>query len=175
MEQWRDIPGYESQYQVSDQGRVRTLKRTLRSASVEALENSVMKFGYENHGGRRQVTLCKHGKIKRFLVHRLVLLAFTGPAPEDKPVARHLNGDYLDNRPENLAWGTMQENANDAARHGTRAKGEQLKQSALTETQVREIRAARGLISQKELAQKYGISQVAVSCIMTRRTWKHVV
>lgn len=50
-------------------------------------------------------------------VHSLVAEAFHGPRPEDL-VVRHLNGDPLDNRPENLRYGTPSENQYDRVNHG---------------------------------------------------------
>jgi hypothetical protein len=49
---------------------------------------------------------------KNYKVHRLVCEAFHGPAPFPKAVVIHLNEDALDNRPENIKWGTQRENLN---------------------------------------------------------------
>lgn len=49
---------------------------------------------------------------KNYKMHRLVCEAFHGPAPKDKPVVIHINENALDNRPENLRWGTQKENMN---------------------------------------------------------------
>lgn len=49
---------------------------------------------------------------KNYKVHRLICEAFHGPPPKDKPVVIHINENALDNRPENLKWGTMKENMN---------------------------------------------------------------
>ena len=49
---------------------------------------------------------------KHHKVHRLVCEAFHGPAPSDKPIVIHINENALDNRPENLKWGTQKENLN---------------------------------------------------------------
>lgn len=51
-------------------------------------------------------------------VHALVCSAFHGPKSDPKLQVRHLNGDRLDNRPENLRWGTCSENMHDRVRHG---------------------------------------------------------
>jgi len=56
-------------------------------------------------------------------VHRMVTEAFHGPRPTPQHQVRHLNGDRTDNRAENLAWGTAQENIDDRAVHGTTASG----------------------------------------------------
>lgn len=185
-EEWRDVVGYEGAYQVSSLGRVMRMwgstpepkegddEKAMRAsiARLPRYRSGLLKPSTDNHGGRMTVALCMLGRVRRLQVHRLVLLAFKGPAPEDKPVCRHLNGNHLDNRPDNLEWGTMQENADDAARHGTRAQGEMMPQSKLDEEAVRAIRASGA--GQKELAEHYGVSQAAISQIRTRKTWKHV-
>lgn len=51
-----------------------------------------------------------HGR--NFKVHRLICEAFHGAAPDGCEVVLHLNEDALDNRPENLRWGTQKENLN---------------------------------------------------------------
>ena len=53
-------------------------------------------------------------------VHRLVASAFA--VAGTGPLVRHLNGDWRDNRPANLRWGTVAENYSDAIRHGTRKR-----------------------------------------------------
>jgi hypothetical protein len=50
-----------------------------------------------------------YGNMK---VHRLVCEAFHGPPPFERAVVLHLNENALDNRPENLRWGTQKENLN---------------------------------------------------------------
>ena len=45
-------------------------------------------------------------------IHRLICEAFYGPAPFPKAVVIHLDEDALNNRPENLKWGTQKENLN---------------------------------------------------------------
>lgn len=53
---------------------------------------------------------CKFfGNIK---VHQAVCEAFHGPRPFDGAVVIHLDENGLNNRPENLRWGTQKENLN---------------------------------------------------------------
>lgn len=68
--------------------------------------------------GRLQVRVYHETIPTTRSVHSLVCEAFYGPAPKHKPWALHRNGDHLDNRPENLYWGTPKENSQDAKRHG---------------------------------------------------------
>lgn len=60
----------------------------------------------------------KLGQGRNHFVHRLVLLAFTGPCP-DGMEALHDNGVHGDARLSNLRWGTKSENCLDLVRHGT--------------------------------------------------------
>jgi len=53
-----------------------------------------------------------HSKLGNMKVHRLVCEAFHGPPPFEKSVVIHLDENGLNNRPENLKWGTQKENLN---------------------------------------------------------------
>jgi len=110
VESWRTIPGHEGQYEVSDQGRVRSLPHRVRVVphGVEATRLSpgrVLKPGTKP-SGHVSVAL---GKRNSRDVHRLVCLAFKGPCPDGLEVL-HLNHDPSDNRLENLRYGTRSEN-----------------------------------------------------------------
>lgn len=75
--------------------------------------------------------------------------------------------------PAHLFLGTHQENMADAKRKGRMPLGEQCN-AKLTAQKVREIRALKGRMFQKDIAKKYGINLTYVSQIWCRRTWKHV-
>ena len=100
-EKWKDIEGYDGAYQVSDLGRVRSLKfgkvRVLRA--------------YKRDSGYLQLTLSKHNKIKRFSVHRLVAQAFIPNYDDSKNEVNHINELKSDNRAVNLEWCTAQYNS----------------------------------------------------------------
>jgi hypothetical protein len=106
QEIWKSIPGYEGCYEISDQGQVRSFQRYP--------QGRILRPG-RMPSGHLSVAL---GRGNSQCVHKLVLLAFVGVAP-DKHECRHLNGNPADNRLENLCWGTRSENINDAVRHGT--------------------------------------------------------
>ena len=59
--------------------------------------------------GYFKVNLCKGGKGKTFLVHRLLAIAFI-PNPENKPYVDHTRGKHMGNSLDNLRWVTQQEN-----------------------------------------------------------------
>lgn len=111
-EEWRPVADYEGLYEVSDQGRVRSLDRIDaggRRRPGRVLTPHTLRHGY------LQVTL--PGRDHRTL-HRLVAAAFVAN-PDAYPIVRHLDGVKTNNRAENLAWGTYAMNTADAQRHGT--------------------------------------------------------
>ncbi len=73
----------------------------------------------------------------------------------------------------NLAFGTIQQNADDAIRMGELAKGERNGAAKLTADIVLAIRHD-DTSSVKELADRYGITDGHVSNIKYGRVWKHV-
>lgn len=116
-EHWLPIPETEGHYEASNLGRVRSLSRVVtsprgtRSIKGRILHPSRTRQGYVS------LPICG----KRRFVHALVLAAFVGPRPPGM-VTRHLNGNKVDNRPENLAYGTHSENQLDNVRLGTDAQ-----------------------------------------------------
>lgn len=91
---------------------------------------------------------------------------------------RHLNGIPTDNRVENLAWGTHEENMQDRVRHGTMNYGEKcyrVNENLSDEIVVQIIRMwESGSYSTKELAEIFKIGYQAMWAILRGRTWKHL-
>ena len=106
MTTWKPVLGYEDTYAVSDEPQVR------RIATGRILTPNVNAAGYE------RVTLCREGKGRLTLLHRIVLDAFVGPCP-DGMVACHGDGNPGNNVPTNLRWDTPSSNNLDAVKHGT--------------------------------------------------------
>ena len=119
MEKWKDIPGYEGSYEVSNKGRVRSKKGKTtytKRHGKRVWKSRVLKE--KNKTAREQrVDLWKEGEPKTFLVHRLVAMAFI-PNPENKPCINHKDGDPRNNKIGNLEWCTYKENENHAKRNG---------------------------------------------------------
>jgi hypothetical protein len=114
VEEWRAVPGWEGLYEVSDQGRVRSLDRiVVQQARFGMIERfapgRIMAIG-KDAKGYRQCRLFNAGVSRHFHVHVLVLMAFVGPRP-DGWVGDHINGVCDDNRPENLRWVSYRDNA----------------------------------------------------------------
>lgn len=127
-----------------------------------------------NKHGYRVLSATVSGEIKHIKIHRLILEAFVGPAP-DGLIACHNDGDRLNNALSNLRWDTQSSNRRDAYRHGTAPIGSQRKTSKLTEDQVRDIkvRLAAGE-STRSVSADYGVSSAAIHHIKAGRAWRHV-
>lgn len=107
-------------------------------------------------------------------VHRLVLEAFVGLAPEGMEACHFPNDDKTDNRLANLRWGTRVDNMQDKARIGTQLRGEQVPGAVLTEERVVEMRNDRADgMTIASLAEKYGLSPIATYDITIGKNWKH--
>lgn len=85
---WKDVPGYEGQYQVSNLGNVRSIKVLSKINHSE---------------GYHHINLMKEKQRKTMKVHQLVAMAFLGHVPNGNTlVVDHINGDKKDNRLKNL-------------------------------------------------------------------------
>lgn len=101
---WKDIPGYEGLYQVSNDGRIYSL--------TSNRELSVIQKG----DGYTCISLCDKNRVKKqYRIHQLVAKAFI-PNPDNLPMINHKNEIKNDNRVENLEWVTAKQNSS----YGTR-------------------------------------------------------
>lgn len=98
-EEWRYFR--DTIYQVSNKGRVKNTK------TGKITYGSLADCGY-----KRFEIKFSDGRIKKFLVHRLVYECFVSP---EYDVINHINGDKTDNRVENLESVTHKENMQKAA------------------------------------------------------------
>ena len=98
MEIWKDCKGYEGSYQVSNLGRIWSIKgqRYLK--------------GCEDKDGYLRVNLtAKNGKVKTERIHRLVAIAFI-PNPLGLPVVNHKDENKQNNAVDNLEWCSVRYN-----------------------------------------------------------------
>ena len=98
---WKPILNYEGLYEVSNWGRVKSLK----FGKERILKPGTNKYGY------LIVILCKNGKVKSFSVHRLVAEAFL-PNPHNYPCVNHKDECKTNNNVNNLEWCTYTYNNN---------------------------------------------------------------
>lgn len=164
FEVWRDIPGEEGRYQVSNQGRVRSVCRESigKDGRAWSFTGQLLRPVPFNVTGHVSVAL-GHANNKKS-VHYLVTLAFYGPRPEGTEVL-HKNGDPADNRLVNLTYGTRQENIFDVYRHGGK----------LHKLDANDVREIRFLLNAGEkpakIAEKFDVSATAIYNIKNGKTF----
>ncbi len=105
---WKDIPGYEGLYQVSNRGDVKSLDRITTGNRRRRIKGKLLSKTFTSTGYYK-VELCKDGKRKSLKVHRLVAIAFI-KNPDCKPYINHIDCNPLNNCVENLEWCTPKEN-----------------------------------------------------------------
>ncbi len=115
---WKDIEGYEGKYQVSNLGRVRSLKRNTlhdsdhrRSSYVRLRDGRILKQCMADDGYFRVSLYGKDNKLKYVPVHRLVACAFVDGYKEGMQV-NHINEMKFVNCAVNLEWVTPSQNIN---------------------------------------------------------------
>ena len=126
-EVWRPVPGWETLYEVSDLGRVRSLDRVVRQRSrsgnwidqpyyAKVLKQSAT--GGRVKGSRYScVALAKDNKTKTAYVHHMVAEAFIGPRPDGAEV-NHKDCDKTNNAVDNLEYVSRDENIAHALANG---------------------------------------------------------
>ena len=153
MNKWRQIPRFPDYWATAD-GRIR---------GPQGKEMKQM----QNPSGHLYV-LCNRGigKQHKLFVHRAILLAFVGEPTEDQE-ARHLNGNPIDNRLENLAWGNRYQQRADDRRNGvTRGRPQKLSRDLASE-----IHGFRGCLSSREVAAIMGVSHTTILKIWRGMIW----
>lgn len=165
--------GFEGLYEVSDQGRVRSLDRViLRNGNPARYKGRVLKIAPHTHG-YRSVVLSDHGAQRSFLVHDLVLTAFVGVRPE-KHQGCHNNGLRDDNRLANLRYDTVRGNHADKCAHGTLVHSEAHPNARLCRADVASIRARYSSSTKAALAREYEVDENHIYRIAARKRWAHV-
>ena len=116
----------------------------------------------------RAVGLCRDGKqINRKVCH-LVLETFVGPRPDGQE-CRHLSDNSLDDRLENLSWGSASQNMIDRSVNGSQNN------QRLTVPDVRKIKQMlEDGYTCKEVAAFVGVSHWSIHDIKQGRTWSHI-
>lgn len=166
---WKAVTGYEGVYEISSSGRVRRVGKCRGSVVGRILT-------IKTWNGYSHVDLSRGDMKKRHLVHRLVAQAFLGSPPHPTAVVNHKNFNRLDNRVKNLEWTSYLGNSQHAVMNGRVGgrpmPGDQNPRAKLTQQQVAEIRALRGIVGARKLAERYGVSRSAIQFIHQGKHWR---
>jgi hypothetical protein len=173
-EVWRPIPGYEDLYIISSQGIVKSQPRLVYYGDHRSYRFEPQKIKKQTLTGNKKyvrATLTnKYGITKHVAIHRLLAWAFIGPQDQGIEV-RHINGDGLDNRVENIIYGTKSDNMRDAITHRTFSMSEWHPCAKLTNEQVRHIRESSE--HYKDLARKFDIHPNTIHKIRRKEVRSH--
>jgi hypothetical protein len=172
MEIWKPISEYEGLYWVSNEGRVRSIRKILKPCNVA--------------GGYLNVVLCVNNNKSRPRIHRLVAKAFI-PNLNNKPDINHIDGNKLNNNVSNLEWCTKSENALHAYKTGLfNSQLQSLKENKFGlgnlgrkglgyKIEMKDAQEIRSRYSQgetqKSIATDFNISQALVSHIINEKIW----
>jgi hypothetical protein len=164
----------ETDYYITETGEIFSRKyhpKKNPNCKLKQLKPTLTDKGYLN------VCLYIDGKqIRKTTIHRLVGETFI-PNPENYPQINHIDGNKSNNHVSNLEWCDRSYNMRHADKMGLRNnKGEKHKLSKLSEQQVLEIRElySTGNYTQKELGEKFGVSQNQISYIINKKKWNHI-
>ena len=120
-EEWQPVPGVLGHsYQVSSEGRVRSLPRTVLDSrwGCSNRPGKILKGVPHSVKGYLRVVLYHQGVRTTFDIHQIVALTFIGPKPKGREVC-HNSGDVTDNSVSNLRYDTRSGNMKDRVKHGT--------------------------------------------------------
>lgn len=98
---WKEVPGFEGLYQVSNYGQIRSTPR--RGTAGGIMKGHIDKKGYIN------ITLRKDGTQYTQKLHRLIAITFI-PNPNNYPEVNHKDENKQNNRVDNLEWCTTSYN-----------------------------------------------------------------
>ena len=154
MERWKKIHRFEN-YEISNLGNV-------RKKSGKILIKRIDKE-------REVINLVKNNKPYSCRICILVAVAFL-PNPNNFSRVRNINGVKSDNQSTNLEWNDFEGVFYDGKNSGS--AGQKNGRAKITETQVLEIRKID--LKQREISEKYGISQSSVSSIKNFQSWTHL-
>jgi hypothetical protein len=168
-EEWRWCRDLEGRYAVSNKGRIVSLIFKVPKLVGTTIDN----VGYRTYTPRYEEYI---GRVR---VHREVAWAFVDGY---KPglIVNHIDGNKLNNTPDNLEWTTLKENVRHAFRTGLHPNhvtaipptGERSPKAKLTDAQARDILESKGTVSAIDLTKKYNIGIMAIYNIWWRKTWR---
>ena len=174
---FKDIEGYNGDYQVSNLGRIKSLKFG---------KEKILEFGISNRG-YFYINLSKNGKVKPKFIHVLLFETFNDYKLKENECVHHKDKNKRNNHIDNFQLMTKSEHV--SLHHKGKITSEKTKNlmikkqtgyahqnSILTEEKVTEIwkHINESVLSQRKISKMFNISQPTISMIKTGKIWKHI-
>ena len=161
---WKDIIGYENEYQINQFGEIRTLKDSPKLKKYDVLKPQISK-----RNGYVYQMLYKNGKEKLLRVHRLVAMAFL-PNPNNLPQVNHKDGNKQNNSVDNLEWCEQSDNMKHDYKNGLQIPSENQRKAIINTNKLKQKKVCQ--IKDGEIINTFsGISEasrqtkISISCI----------
>lgn len=174
-EVWKDIKGYEGDYQVSNKGVVRSRLKPTTQGAIRSNDWHIIEESLLNDDAPRVMLV--NGKEKKYrYVGQLVLETFVGPKPSENHQALRINSKLQDVELNNLKWGTRKELTRLSRENDTMARGVLHPKHKLSSEDVIEIKdeLVNGFLTITEIAEIYGVTNSTISQIKRNIRWKHI-
>jgi hypothetical protein len=125
--------------------------------------------------GRYYVLVVKKDNVRKtHRVHRLICETYHGCAPDKKSTVSHLDGNWKNNKPENLKWESYSDNHQRKKDHGTDDVGIKNSRALINLETLKKIRyyLSIGNLTQKEIGEKFGLSRLFITKIANGHRYK---
>jgi hypothetical protein len=163
-EYWKDVIGYENDYEISSSGNIRSKERYRKNRNGYMLVKSQIIKPHNHPKGYLRITLARNNTKANFFVHRLVAQAFI-PNLENLPQINHKDGNKKNNSIENLEWCDNNYNRYHAVVNN-------LHSTLLKKEDVKYIRESSQ--NSYELANLFKVTRQHINRIKRKRFWKHI-
>lgn len=167
MEKFKSIKEYESYYEISNYGRVRSL--------YGRYKNCEFKKPYVRNDGYVVINLVKDKKQKTFYIHKLVAEYFVENNNCKNTEVNHIDGNKQNNLYSNLEWCSSGENKLHAYNNGLTKRGSDRPSSKLSEDDVKKIpQLIKDGYSIKEISIKFGVSTTSIHHVLKGRNFRYL-
>lgn len=165
VEVWKDVVGFEKQYQVSSFGNVRSKDRTRvsKGGCIAPIKGRTRKCKISK-AGYITTSFYKDAVKTHPSLHRLVAIAFI-PNNESKETVNHIDGVKVNNNVYNLEWSTHTEQMNHAVKNGLLEVRGSPKFSPTFKKEIYDFFHSSD-ISITKTAEKFGISERTIGRIV---------
>jgi hypothetical protein len=168
QEIWLDIKMFNNEYQISNLGRVKSNDRKylMKGKYPSIKKGKLLTIDKSTNYDRVQIIF--DGQRNKYLVHRLVAIAFIPNDDKTKTQVNHLDGNKRNNNLDNLEWVTHGENM----KHSYKELNRTLPNRKLTTEQIKEIRQIVGKTN-TQIGLDYNVSNSTISEIKNNKRYRY--